>query len=282
MLWLIVSIITSVSFSIGLKISEAGGRDRVANVFIQYVAGTLAAGIYFLAFTNRQISPATIYVGIFAGFTWAAAVTSLMVSINEVGLAISGAITRLSVILPVVSFVIFWQEKLSLVHWAGVALVCIAIIALSRRATERKGKITAWGVLLMALLFTSQGLAQVVMKMFDSRSPDPKAEFMAFMMILFAAASVFTGIWFLASKRKIKKVSDIGIASLLGVINLSTGVFWLFALEKLPGAIVFAVWNAAGVLILAVVGVAVWREKLGKLGIIGIALTIIALVLLRL
>ncbi|MHC4661059.1 MAG: DMT family transporter [Planctomycetota bacterium] len=287
MLWLVISIITSVSFSIGLKISEASGRDRTVNVFFQYLFGTVAAAALFLAFSNRSISTPTILVGALAGLTWASAVASLMVSINEVGLAVSGAITRLSLILPVLSFVIFWKEKLAAVHWAGVALVCVAILALSRRATERRGKITGWGIFLMALLFTAQGSAQIVMKMFETWSP--VEEFYAFMMVLFAAATIFIGIWAFAGPRRLKiadiqksKMSDAAFGALLGVINLSTGIFWLLALETVPGSIMFAVWNAAGVLILAIVGIAVWKEKLGRLGAAGIALTIIALVLLRL
>ncbi len=78
MLWLVISIITSVSFSVGLKISEAGGRDRTVNVFFQYLFGSVVAIILFVACSNRALTAPTVYYGALAGLTWAAAVTSLI------------------------------------------------------------------------------------------------------------------------------------------------------------------------------------------------------------
>jgi drug/metabolite transporter (DMT)-like permease len=70
--------------------------------------------------------------------------------------------------------------------------------------------------------------------------------------------------------------------ALLGVPNFLSSLFILKALGSIPGVIVFPTYSVATILVVALTGLLVFREKLSKKQIFGAALICIALVLLNL
>ncbi|MHC4664143.1 MAG: hypothetical protein ACYS8W_20970 [Planctomycetota bacterium] len=280
MVYLILAIITSSTFGVMLKIAENRGRDRIVVAFANYVFGGVLAGAYVLAFTEWEISRPTIYIGIIAGAAWVGGLLTIMLSIKEVGLAYSAAISRLAVIVPVVICILYWNESLSWIQYIGLAFVCVAIFALTTRAASRGDKFTFRGVALLAALFIANGFAKLVMKVFEKNCPE--GELAAFMTILFFSAAIMTGIWIVAARRKITK-GDLAYGAIAGVPNMLTGALLVLALVELAdaGAVAFSVWDAGTVLVLTILSVSVWKEKLGRRGVIGIALAIIALLLIN-
>jgi multidrug transporter EmrE-like cation transporter len=89
-----------------------------------------------------------------------------------------------------------------------------------------------------------------------------------------------TGIWTFAARKKVK-AGDFIYGAAAGIPNILTGGFLILALDALPGSIVFSFWDGVCVFLLSILGVVIWKEKLGRRGVIGIALTIIALVLIK-
>lgn len=73
---------------------------------------------------------------------------------------------------------------------------------------------------------------------------------------------------------------DIGLGLLLGAVNVGVNLSLLAALRELPSAVVFAVSSSAGVVLAAVSGVLIWRERLQRPAITGVALAAVAVVLL--
>ena len=73
---------------------------------------------------------------------------------------------------------------------------------------------------------------------------------------------------------------DLGLGLLLGATNLASNLCLLAALRALPSAVVFAVASSAGVVLAAVTGVLVWRERLSRPAAGGVALAALAVVLL--
>ena len=67
----------------------------------------------------------------------------------------------------------------------------------------------------------------------------------------------------------------------LGALNVLINLFLLGALEQLPGAIVFPVSSAGGVLLVTVSSAFLWRERLGRAALSGVAVSIVALILIN-
>jgi drug/metabolite transporter (DMT)-like permease len=177
-----------------------------------------------------------------------------------------------------VACMLLWNEHLIGMEIAGVLLAVLAVLLLSGRAASRGGKITAMGVVLLVFLFISQAAAQISMKIKDEYSP--KEEITAFMMVLFVTAAVLTGLLVFIRKKKLTR-SNLLFGCALGLPNVLSGSFLLEAFQEVKGTIVYPVTSAGSVLLLALLGVFLWKEKLGKRAVAGILLTIAALVLIN-
>jgi drug/metabolite transporter (DMT)-like permease len=282
MIYLVLAVMASTGFGVGLKLSEVKRRDRVVVAFFNYLAGSILAALFWVspwAEAPMQLSSATLFAGLFAGAAWVAGLLCMMVSIRETGITLTAAISRLSVIIPIAACAMLWDEGLDVGETAGVGLAVIAVLLLSTRAAERDGRVTRQGLALLFLLLVSQGAAQIAMKIYEQYCP--REEVTAFVMVLFVTASVLTGLWVLAGQKKIKQ-SDLLFGGVIGVPNLLSGSFLALALQHVKGTIVFPVTNAGTLLLLALLGGWLWKEKLGRRGVAGILLTLAALVLINL
>jgi len=67
----------------------------------------------------------------------------------------------------------------------------------------------------------------------------------------------------------------------LGTLNVLINLLLLGALEQLPGAIVFPVSSAGGVLLVTVSSAFLWRERLGRVVLSGVAVSMLALALIN-
>jgi uncharacterized membrane protein len=281
MIYLVLAVMASTGFGVGLKISEVQRRDRVVVAFFNYLAGAALAALFWVspwAEAPMRLSASTLYAGIFAGAAWVAGLLTMMVSIQETGITLTAAISRLSVIIPIAACALLWSERLEAQEAAGVGLAVVAVLLLSTRAAERDGRVTRRGLYLLLLLLLSQGAAQIAMKIYGQYCP--REQVTAFVMVLFLTASVLTGIWVMAGRKKIRR-GDTLFGAVIGVPNLLSGSFLALALQHVKGTIVFPVTNAGTLLLLALLGGWLWREKLGRRGKVGILLTLAALVLIN-
>jgi uncharacterized membrane protein len=102
-----------------------------------------------------------------------------------------------------------------------------------------------------------------------------------FVMVLFITSTVLTGIWMFAGESKVQR-KDLSFGAVLGIPNLLTGASLTLALQEVNGAVVFPVSNVGSLFLMALFGVWVWKERLGRRGAVGLVLTVIAILLINL
>jgi drug/metabolite transporter (DMT)-like permease len=225
------------------------------------------------------VSPVTVVCGIYAGITWVVALILIMYSIKLIGIAISSAITRIAVVLPIVLSVFIWMEIPSAWQVIGIALAALAILLLSMKVVRREKKFHWPHVVLVLGVWTAAGMAQLASKLFEEYCP--QEEKTGWLVILFLTAFTVTWVWLKIIRRTVER-RDLGYGVAVGIPNALSGFFLVSALHLLPAIIVFPTTAAAGVLLTVLLGVAVWREKLGVKGALGIAAAVAALVLVNL
>ena len=134
-------------------------------------------------------------------------------------------------------------------------------------------------LLWLVLLFLADGIVMIPALIF--RKELSLNETMPFQTVIFVAAFVVTTmLYYLRRPRLTSETLKWG--ALLGTANLGNYLFLVLALSVLPGLVVYPVIAAGEVGLLAVAGVVFWKEKVGVRSWLGIALAVIAIVLIQL
>jgi multidrug transporter EmrE-like cation transporter len=109
----------------------------------------------------------------------------------------------------------------------------------------------------------------------------PPAETMPFQTVIFVTAFFVTTLLYYLHRPRLKS-ETLRWGTLLGAANLGNYLFLVLALSVLPGLVVYPMIAAGEVGLMAVAGVVLWKEKVGVRSWLGIALAVLALVLIQL
>jgi drug/metabolite transporter (DMT)-like permease len=289
--FLLLRIVFNVTFSHLLRLSQARTPRPMAAAAINYLVAALACGAWaWMAGTAPH--PAAVALGGAAGLTYVTSLVMMLPAMRRSGVAVTGAVVQLSLMLPVVVAAWRFGEVPNGYQAAGIGLTLVALPLLSA-ATSVEGDARPGGVsLLTVLLFFSTGTSQVVMKEFAATRPG--SELALYSASLFAAATLLTYAWMLGSGDTGRANGDavspdeghvvgewpIGIA--LGTVNVLQLVCLLEALRALPAVVVFPASAALGVTVNAVVSMLLWGERPRAAAWVGIALSAGAVLLLNL
>jgi len=145
--------------------------------------------------------------------------------------------------------------------------------------THRSSLGSSSSLLWLVLLFLADGLVMVPALVF--RKELPLSETMPFQTIIFVVAFLVTTILYYLRQPRLNP-DTLKWGALLGTANFGNYLFLVMALTALPGLVVYPVIAAGEVGLLAVAGVVLWKEKVGIRSWLGIALAVLALVLIQL
>jgi len=134
-------------------------------------------------------------------------------------------------------------------------------------------------LLWLVLLFLVEGLTMIPALVFSKGMPTN--ETMPFQTVIFVSAFFVTTMLYYMRKPRLEP-ETLKWGALLGTANFGNYLFLVLALTVLPGLAVYPVIAAGEVGLMAVAGVVLWKEKVGVRSWLGIALTVISVVLIQL
>ena len=280
MIWLLPAALCSIGIALILKQSERAGRNRILLVGANYITASLLSFLFIVPELSAP-NGTTILLGAVTGIDYVLGFLVLAAGIARGPLAVPVTVMRLSVAVPIVVSIALWAERPGGLQWAGLALGTAAILLFGYSLSGGRGRKQEGGsywVLIIAL-FLVMGAGDVLLKAFRELSPD--SDRMTFTWILFTTAGLFT--WLLIRIRRVPfdgRTFLLGL--LLGVPNLFSTVFTLLALRNVPASIAFPFINLTVIAGSALFAFFMWRERLERLSVAGLALAAIALVLLPL
>ncbi len=260
--------------------------DNLQAIVINY----LVAGSLGLSLSKENITPAGIlqldwiYYALIIGLFFVVVFNLLAKASQKVGLALATLANKISVLLPVVASFFLYGDTVSSTKIIGITIAVIGVIF----STLSKGKLNFdqryLGLIL--IIFLGQGVADILFnyaqKNYVAQSHAPLFIAVIFIAAFIAGSFILAGQLFQKSKTFQLKSIFWGIA--VGIPNYLTVFFFFRSLESdfMESSQVYPILNMGVIVVSALAGLLIFKEKLTSLNWAGLLLCIIAIGLISL
>ena len=245
---------------------------------LNYGAGAVISGLLMLADPGWVWHGTTVVIGAASGVFYFVAFYFLIQALLQGGVAVTLAIVRLSVLIPILFSIVIWYETPNLPQIAGIIAVCIALPLLTLgvgRQSDLSLRGVAW---LVGALFITTGFCHLSPKAFSELAP--QSQMSLYLFSLFAVSGIM-GLCYIWYKPIRARPPELWWSVLLGACNVAGTWLLVLTLKFLPGTVVFPFVSAVGLVITTLVAILYWKEQVRRLAYVGIGLTLVAVVLVN-
>ena len=277
MLYLILAIASSALVSIFIRLSENYVKNNISMLCMNYMMCLLLAVGYTgmdKVFENGEGFGTAIGLGVVNGILFLASFVLLQINVRRNGVVLSATFMKLGVLVPTLLSVIAFREKPEVQQVIGflVALLAIVLINFEKGQGEAGFKI---GLLLLLL---GGGSGDAMAKIYDEVGAAQFEE--QFLCFTFASALVLCVILAIKKQQKLTK-TDILFGLLVGIPNYFSARFLLKAVGEVPAVVAYPTYSVATIVVISLVGMLCFKEKITKRQQLAIGIILVALVLLN-
>ncbi|MDB5115184.1 MAG: EamA/RhaT family transporter [Mucilaginibacter sp.] len=280
MLYVLLSICCSVLVSIMLKLAKRYHIDVLQAITWNYSAAILLTWlIYKPQLHFLQTAPVYNYLSL--GILLPLIFVVLAVSVKLAGIVRTDIAQRLSLFIPILSAYFVFNESLSSLKVAGIAIGFAAIICSIPWQQGRSSKTSGSWFYLLAV-FVGMGAIDVLFKQLAAFKAVPYTTSLFAVFILAFIVSFICLIIKIARKKTKFSWPHILIGWALGIVNFGNILFYLKAHKALANqpSTVFSAMNIGVIVLGTLVGLFIFKEKLSTLNKFGIFLALVAILVI--
>lgn len=280
MIFVLLSVLCSVLVSVLLKLARRFQLDVGQAIAWNYLVASVLTALLL------QPAPASLRE---PGVPWSALVTlgillptiflALAAAVRHAGIVRSDAAQRLSLVLSLLAAFVWFGEPLSEFKLGGIALGLLALLCMvwrSKKYAQTPEGAAGWVYPL--LVFAGFGVIDILFKRV-AQAGVPLGTSLQAMFALALLVAFALQLWrrLHGTTRFTARSAVAGL--LLGLANFGNILFYLRGHRALPHhpALVFASMNIGVVALGAVVGLLLFRERLSRLNLAGVALAVLAI-----
>ncbi|MHC1719152.1 MAG: EamA family transporter [Clostridiaceae bacterium] len=224
-----------------------------------------------------QITPSVLafLIGFINGFLYFGASYIVQVSTAMNGSAMTSTFNKLGVMVPAVLSVVFFREVPEAMQVTGVIIALAAILIINLKKEENS--VITLKYALFGTFFLG-GFADFTSKIYQVYGIE---EFQSlFIFFTFVFSLIITGVFLLINDRKIKK-ADIIFGLIIGVPSQLVSLFLLRSLTTIQAFVVFPLFSVGVILVVNVINLLFFKEKLNTRQFAAIGFILVAIVLLN-
>jgi drug/metabolite transporter (DMT)-like permease len=282
MLYVFLSICCSVIVSVLLKLARRYQIDVFQAITWNYSIAILLTWFFFKpTVPSLQNAPLSIYLSL--GLLLPLLFMVMAISVRVAGIVRTDVAQRLSLFIPLLASFLIFGDQLNTLKVIGLIIGFAAIlcsIPWQKKTANRKVVSNAWIFLLV--VFLGIGVIDILFKQVAAFKEVPYTSSLFVIYILsFLIALIILIIRILTKQTKFSW-PHIGFGWILGIANFGNILFYLkahTALSKSPST-VFSAMNIGVIALGTLVGLVVFNERLSILNKIGVALAVVAIVII--
>ncbi|HEV2540742.1 MAG TPA: EamA/RhaT family transporter [Frateuria sp.] len=284
MIYLLFAALCSVLVSVLLKLARRLEVDVGQAIAWNYVAAVALSAWAFAPTASSLRAAAAVWPALLGlGVLLPTIFLALAGSVRHAGIVRSEVAQRLSLMLSLLAAFVLFGEPLSAAKAWGVAAGLAALAGLvwrpARGGADTAADAARW--LFPLLVFLGFGVIDVLFKRVAQAGVPLGAALLAMFALALLVSLLLQG-WRLARTNVRLGRRSVAAGLLLGLLNFGNILFYLRAHQALPGrpALVFAGMNLGVVAFGALAGLVLFRERLSRLNLAGLALAVAAIALL--
>lgn len=276
MLYLILAFCSSAMVSIFMRLSETKTSRSLGLLAVNYVVCSLVAAFeagFGLLLPREPGIGLTLGLGAVNGFVYLAGFVLLQQCVKRSGVVLSSTFMKLGLLVTLVISIVFFGEQPSVLQLVGFVLAVGAIVLINYHKGGA-GKFNPW----LLVLMVTGGLCDGMSKVYEEVGPSALSGQFLFYTFFVALILCFA---LAAAKKQLPGIWEWLFGVLIGVPNYYSCKFLLFSLATVPGVIAYPVYSVAGILLVTVAGVLLFRERLQKRQWLALGIILLSLVLLN-
>jgi len=275
---------------------EFGGRYP-GTIYAQSVMTMLSLVVVALimaALGGVQPLTAQGYLIAFAfGVFFVLTLISMTMAMNSGHMGITLLIQNSSLMVPAIYGMLVWNEKLTALKLAGLLLILLLLLLSAGDGTAAASNRENWNrrrwIILTGLAFSGDGILGILQGMMSRASAETSSVTFTFWTSVFSIAVAAAVCACCALRGNAVRLSgsnrDRGIfAGLIAGIGAGTAggnCFSILALTQLPAVVLFPLRQGGLVLLMWLVGIVIYREKMTRRGLLMLVVGLLGLVLLN-
>ena len=285
MIYLLLSILASTIIFIIFKLFEKFQINIFQAIVVNYcIAFTTGILSYNGTITISQLPNLDwFYYTLILGALFIIVFNLMAITTQKSGLSVVSVATKMSVVVPVLFGLLYYNESLGTVKLIGIAIALIAVYLTSNKS-KQEISVNRKSIVLPILVFIGSGIIDTSIKFLEDTYV-ANNDVPLFSAIIFLAAAIIGFIFIIIQiirgsfKFEFKNIIA-GIC--LGVPNYFSIYFLVKTLRSdiLESSGIFAINNVSIVALSTFAGIFIFKEKLIRKNWIGIALAILSIVLI--
>lgn len=280
MLFLFISICCSVTVAVLLKFARRYKINVLETVTWNYLFAITLSFIFFKPNVSAMVdaSPKPIYLVL--GILLPLVFKFLAGSVRNIGIAKTDIAQRLSLFIPILAAYFLFKEEFGVLKYCGLAVGFLAIFFTLYRKSTTNNSSKNW--LYPLLVFLGFGVIDTLFKQVAQIKEIPYTSSLVIIFVIAFIVSLSNVLYRILFKKKKLELVNFICGCILGFFNFGNILFYLKAHQAMASnpSTVFAAMNMGVIILGSLVGILIFKEKLNKLNYVGLALALIAIILI--
>jgi len=287
MIWLILSILSATGIYVTFKFVDKTKTPLLNPIVINYLIAAIAGFWLYGSFPIKLIIESDwIYIGLIQGVLLIVLFFIVGKSSRTAGISITTVSAKMAVVIPMVFAILAFNENAGVLKIVCIILALTSVVLSVYKKQTAKAKGGFWTVFLPIILFFGMGIENSILIYAKEKFIDDSISAL-FSASLFAVALISGLIISVIQPKVFKDFLNLKtwlLGTILGLFNFGSIYFMLRTLNSglFANSVTYGVVNVGIVSITVLIGTFFFKEKLTKLNIAGVVLSVVTFALLTL